>query len=152
MRYIPLPALVLGALGLLPFALGALLTLLPPATIWTFGLTNSQPAGGVLLLARYGTIILCFMAGALWGFAAAGNRRPGWLELIVAVLPALWLVFSLAHVTIQDALWALALGFIALIPADMVFQRVGLAPPWWMALRIPLTIVVVACLAIGALA
>jgi hypothetical protein len=149
---IPRPALILGVAGLIPFLIGAALLLVPPGTLPTLGLTRSQPQGGVFLLIRYGTVILCFMAGCLWGFAARPDRRPTTTELAVTVLPAIWITYALAIAgTNQDHMLALILGFLALLPADFVFQRAGIAPVWWMSLRIPLTSVVVACLLVGVL-
>jgi hypothetical protein len=46
----------------------------------------------------------------------------------------------------------LILGFVALLAIDASAARQGLAPAWWMSLRLLLTTVVVACLAIGVLA
>ncbi|MEC7670198.1 MAG: DUF3429 domain-containing protein, partial [Pseudomonadota bacterium] len=37
-------------------------------------------------------------------------------------------------------------GFIALLGLDFTFWRWGLAPAWWMQLRVLLTTLVVACL------
>jgi hypothetical protein len=42
-------------------------------------------------------------------------------------------------------------GFAGLLMIDAAFARQGLAPPWWMTLRVPLTVMVVACLAVGLL-
>jgi hypothetical protein len=38
---------------------------------------------------------------------------------------------------------------VALLPIDWTAVRAGLAPSWWMSLRLLLTMVVVICLAIG---
>ncbi|MGB0497844.1 MAG: DUF3429 domain-containing protein [Rubricella sp.] len=150
MTDIPRPALILGFAGLLPFLWGALLVLFP-MTFPTFGVTFPGAYGGQVLLLRYGTIILAFMAGCLWGFAAQRGRRPAWTELIVSVLPAIWLFFALAFPG-TAGLWALLGGFVALLGADLMFAHRGIAPAWWMALRIPLTVIVSACLLVGALA
>jgi hypothetical protein len=40
----------------------------------------------------------------------------------------------------------LIFGFIGLLGLDWMFWRQGLAPPWWMRLRVGLTFVVVLCL------
>lgn len=150
---IPRAALILGVAGLIPFFIGMLLLLVSPGTLPTFGLTRSQPVGGVFLLIRYGTIILCFMAGCLWGFAARPGRTPTLAELGVTVLPTIWVAYVLALAENNtDQLLGLIFGFIALLPADLVFQRAGIAPGWWLALRIPLTLCVVLCLLAGAFA
>jgi hypothetical protein len=38
---------------------------------------------------------------------------------------------------------------VALLPIDWTAARAGLAPPWWMRLRLLLTTVVAACLVVG---
>ncbi len=43
-------------------------------------------------------------------------------------------------------------GFAALLAVDASATRQGLAPGWWMRLRLILTSVVVICLAVGVLA
>ena len=40
----------------------------------------------------------------------------------------------------------LIFGFLGVLMLDFAFSRWGLTPPWWMALRILLTAIVVACL------
>jgi hypothetical protein len=40
---------------------------------------------------------------------------------------------------------------VALQVIDVAFQRAGVAPAYWLTLRLPLTGVVLACLLIGAL-
>jgi hypothetical protein len=44
----------------------------------------------------------------------------------------------------------LIFGFIGLLALDFAFFTWGLTPRWWMRLRILLTSIVVACLAVGA--
>jgi hypothetical protein len=46
----------------------------------------------------------------------------------------------------------LAAGFVGLFFLDSSFLAWGLAPRWWLRLRLPLTLVVVACLAVPVLA
>ena len=138
----PLAAIALGLAGLIPFVAGA-------ATV--HGLTPWQPFTGALILQSYGAIILSFMGGCLWGFAALAGRA-GWLPLGVAVLPALW-AFGAGFLPLPGveltAARALALGLVALLAADFGFARAGLAPRWWLALRLPLTVVAATCLWLG---
>ena len=100
----------------------------------------------------YGLVILCFMSGVLWGFASKGQQA--W-PYVLSVLPALWGFFAGGlHMlspasTAQGTLGFLMIGFAALVGLDLVFQRAGLAPVWWMRLRVPLTASVLACLAVG---
>ncbi|MEL6583998.1 MAG: DUF3429 domain-containing protein [Pseudomonadota bacterium] len=148
---VPRAAAILGAAGLIPFVIGAALLLTTPGTIPTLALAPSQPQGGEFLLIRYGTIILCFMAGCQWGFLARPGRTPNATELVISVLPAIWATYVLALAeTSADQLLGLIIGFLLLIPADYTFQVREIAPNWWLTLRLPLTLVVVICLSIGA--
>ena len=141
MTPVPKPASILGAAGLLPFIAGALAAhgLMP-------GVSN--PFTGVLILQTYGAAILAFMGGCLWGFAAEAGRA-GWRELTASVVPGLWaasVVFS------PSAMESLIAGFVVLLALDLLFRGWGLGPRWWLTLRLPLTLVVVLCLAAGAFA
>ena len=127
----PRAALVLGAAGLLP-TLAAL---------------------GVMLIARgrehdiafraavsYGAVILSFLGGAWWGLAAArGHPRDlaWWLGL--AVLPALaaWGVVFLATPLAVAVLSGL---FLATLWVDRELGRRFVAPDWWLAMRVPLSL------------
>ena len=140
MSRVPAPAAALGAAGLLPFLAGALAVhgLMP-------GIEN--PITGLLILQSYGTAILAFMGGCFWGFAAQAGRT-GWRELGFSVVPALW-AFSVAFS--PDALLSLIIGFVFLFILDLMFRGLGLGPAWWLRLRLPLTLGVLACLVGGAL-
>ncbi|MBB5515287.1 hypothetical protein FHS89_001297 [Rubricella aquisinus] len=148
---IPRPALILGAAGLLPFLWAVAMILLPQGTLPALWFLPNGPNGGQVVLVRYGTIILAFMGGCLWGFAAQPGRSPSMSELTMTVLPAIWIFFALSS-GMDVSIWAIFAGFLALLLADVTFQRGGIAPVWWLALRIPLTTVVCICLLIGALA
>ncbi len=137
----PLPVTLLGAAGLLPFLGGALAShsLLP-------GVDN--PFTGLLILQSYGSAILAFMGGCLWGFAAQAGRT-GFREFAVSVIPGLW-AFSVTFS--PSAMGSLMLGFVLLLVFDLMFRGWGLGPRWWLTLRIPLSVGAIACLAVGALA
>ena len=63
----------------------------------------------------------------------------------LSVLPALWAFFMVGGGPVSAAI-NLAAGFLALLALDYMFWKQGLAPQWWMQLRILLTVVVLACL------
>ena len=142
MSGVPRPALWLGLAGLLPFLWGALTVHIP-----LLGAVLGPRFIGADLLTGYGIVILAFMSGVIWGFATRADGTPAATLYALSVLPALW-AFFLGPVS----LWALALGFVALLGIDAWAARNGLAPQWWMSLRLLLTGVVTACLVIGALA
>lgn len=155
---IPRSALLLGLTGLIPFLFGAGLALSPEPNPPEGTFAFLYPADAYAILAGYGIVILCFMSGVLWGFAARGPEEDAPLAYVLSVLPALFAfftasqhIFSLSHSNL-DALPYLAVGFAGLLILDGIFYRKGLTPPWWMRLRMLLTAVVVACLLIGILA
>ena len=149
MSQIPRPALILGLAGLIPFLYGAL-SVLVPGTRW-IGRSGANNYDGVYLLQIYGIVILCFMAGVSGGFAARAEGRQAMLFYALSVLPAIF-VFLTAFAQPRPSLIMLILGFVALLAIDASAQKQGLAPPWWMSLRLLLTSVVVVCLGIGVLA
>lgn len=148
MRQIPPSALILGLAGLIPFIWGAATELSP--ALFEFGLRNFGPrfVGPYVGLA-YGTIILSFMSGVLWGFATKAEGRVAAMGYAISVIPALWAFFLVGAGPVSSAIW-LGLGFLLLIGLDVMFWQRGLAPPWWMRLRILLTAVVLACLGVTA--
>ncbi|WP_172330848.1 DUF3429 domain-containing protein [Mangrovicoccus sp. HB161399] len=148
--HIPPPALWLGLAGLAPFFWG-LATGISPA-LFDFGLATLGPRFvGLHLQVAYGTIILAFMSGALWGFASRsdGPRRNAGLAL--STLPALW-AFLFVGGGAEHATVVLIAGFVGLLGLDMLFERYGLTPAWWMKLRNLLTLLAVACMTAGLLA
>ncbi|MDT0681412.1 DUF3429 domain-containing protein [Roseicyclus sp. F158] len=139
MRAVPLPAALLGAAGLLPFLWGAACALVPALNDWAY-LSLGGRFTAPYVAVFYGVVILCFMSGVLWGFAArdAGAR---WHWYALSVLPALW-AFFFSGGGGADAARAVIAGFLALLLLDWLYQRAGLAPGWWLTLRIPLTAIV----------
>lgn len=141
---IPRPALLLGLAGLLPFLWGLGTLIAPPLHALTLQTLGPRFTGPYVLIA-YGTVILSFMSGVLWGFAAKGAEHQ-WRGYALSVAPALWAFFMVGGGA-QAALSALITGFIVLLVIDLQFSLWGLTPRWWMKLRLILTAGVVACLA-----
>jgi hypothetical protein len=145
----PRSALILGIAGLIPFLAGAAITLgLLDAIMDRVagrGYVLIVPADGPLLMIRYGTIILAFMSGALWGFAARAEGPVRAAGLALSVIPALWAFFAVSGGAVSMA-GNLVSGFLGLLLLDWFFCVRGLAPRWWLRLRIGLTAVVVLCL------
>ncbi|PZX48127.1 uncharacterized protein DUF3429 [Roseinatronobacter thiooxidans] len=143
---IPRSALVLGLSGLLPFFWGVATLLSPALAQLTLDVIGPRFIGPYVLIA-YGVVILCFMSGVLWGFAARGAEMA-WTGYALSVGPALWAFFFVGGGATQ-ALTALITGFVVLLVIDLQFSRWGLTPRWWMQLRLILTSGVVLCLAAG---
>lgn len=150
MSRIPRTPLLLGLAGLLPFLWGAA-TVIWPALGEPVALRMGIDFIAVPVLAGYGKIILAFMSGVIWGFAAHADDQRAPLAYVLSVIPALW-AFFLVTGSGPAAMIFLIAGFVGLLGIDWLFWQHGLAPRWWMTLRVMLTIVVVACLAVGLLA
>ena len=147
---IPRSALCLGCAGLLPFVWGAVTSFTPMFAAQMAGWIGPRFLGPYVQLG-YGTVILSFMSGVLWGFATKATGRRAAMGYTLSVIPALWAFFMVGTTAEARALY-LAMGFGGLIVLDWVFSEWGLTPIWWMPLRLMLTAGVVACLLIGVLA
>lgn len=129
-------AIILAAAGALPFLIGAAMVL----GFW--------PGEGRALIVAYGVVTLPFMSGALWGFASRNGGGAPW-AYVASVLPAIYaFFFALRHPWALEgqALSHLIAGFAGVLVLDGVYQAKGLAPRWWLVLRVPATLVVLACL------
>jgi len=144
-KRIPTAAFVLTALGVIPFVYGTL-----SANGFAFGLPIA-PFEGRWIVYFYGAVILSFMGGALWGFAAGKGRGEDWRLLTLSVLPALWafgtVLFAiyLEPATLRASFYLMAVGFALILVIDWYFQAQRIAPDWWLSLRIPTTLLVLAC-------
>lgn len=143
MHAIPRPALLLGLAGLIPFLWGAATVVSPDLSEWGRDWLGPRFIGPYVQV-FYGAIILAFMSGVLWGFA---TKTAGWQGYALSVLPALWAFFTTGGGA-ERAAAALIVGFLGLLALDWHFWRRGLAPDWWMHLRVLLTIIVVNALAV----
>jgi hypothetical protein len=148
MSQVPRAALILGAAGLIPFVWGAATELSPG--LFAFGLAQFGPrfVGPYVGLA-YGTIILAFMSGVLWGFATRGTERVAAIGYALSVIPALWAFLFVGNGPVSSAIY-LGLGYVLLLGLDYMFWAQDLAPAWWMRLRAGLTGVVLVCLSVTA--
>ena len=147
MTKIPTSALILGLAGLIPFFWGT-------ATSLGFSLENSElnwlneEYKGASINLTYGTVILAFMSGVLWGFATnvSDNRRP--FGLILSVLPALWAFFTFNGI-LSNPFISLIIGFLGVFIIDVRFYYWHMTPDWWLYLRSILTLLVIICLSIN---
>lgn len=141
---IPRAALLLGLAGLLPFVWGVVTLWSPAAALQTVALVGPRFVGPYVGL-FYGAVILSFMSGVLWGFATKAEGQVAASGYALSVLPALWAFFTTGGGDDAAAV-ALIAGFIGLLGLDWLFWHHGLAPRWWMKLRVMLTAGVVLCL------
>lgn len=141
-RRVPASAAWLGGLGAIPFAGLA-------AVAWT---VPDYSALALSALRSYGAIILSFLGGIHWGLAMIRSpSSPSLQALTLSVLPSLvaWVGLLLDP---RAGLVLLAAAIIAMLAVDISLTRRGLAPEWYQALRVPLSIVVAICLTAGVLA
>jgi hypothetical protein len=143
---IPRPALALGLAGLMPFFWSAA-THLSPALVGWAGQWLPPMFLGAYVGLTYGTIILSFMSGVLWGFATRADDGEAVAAYGLSVIPALWAFFMVTDATATSVIY-LAAGFVGLLLLDALYSAWGLAPRWWLRLRVMLTVVVLACLAV----
>jgi len=144
MTQIPRPALLLGLSGLIPFLWSAA-TQLFPTLAGSAGEVLSPMFIGRVVGITYGTVILSFMSGALWGFATRAEGRTVPIAYALSVVPALW-AFLMVTDSTETSVIFLAAGFVGLLLIDAAFFGWGLAPNWWLRLRALLTVGVLICL------
>lgn len=129
----PMPALLLGYAGLLPPVIGIALRLIDPAR---GGVANA-------LSLFYAALILSFLGGMWWGAAAARvNGAALTLWLGVAVVPSLVALAAGAvlFTSVVSGAAIVAAGLLGSLLVDMALVRAGHVPPWWMRLRLPLSV------------
>ena len=132
---IPPIARLLGLSGLLP-QLGAVALLLSG---------DPQSRYSALAIAyAYAAIILSFLGGLWWGLAARTDSPPRWLwfasvapSLVALVTAWPWMVGLRWP---GPSLVVLGISLIGALLVDRALVRAGIAPPGWMALRIPLSL------------
>ena len=146
MTQIPRSALILGLAGVIPFAWGALTLLVPALAAWGQATLGPRFIGPYVQL-YYGAVILSFMSGVLWGFATKAEGGRAATGYALSVIPALWAFFMTGGGPVSAAM-NLIFGYAGLLVLDFAFWRWGLAPQWWMQLRVLLTGLVVLCLAV----
>ncbi|URD61417.1 DUF3429 domain-containing protein [Sphingomonas sp. KRR8] len=129
-RRIPAAPLVLGLAGLLP-------PLASAAAI-------SLDLGGFGYVAReatllYAALIASFLGGSWWAFASRAER-PSWLLMLISVVPSLTAWAMLLALDALNAGTGLALLILLTPLVDLQLQRAALAAPWWLRLRVPLSL------------
>lgn len=127
---VPRAALILGLAGLLP-SIAALAA--------AAALPEWREAAARVGLA-YGAVIASFVGGAWWGLAAARAEAAALPRLLVlSVLPSL-VAWPALLVPTTTGMLLLAGLFATLLPTDRRLLRDGVAPAWWMGLRMPLSL------------
>jgi hypothetical protein len=138
-RSTPVAARWLGLLGLFPFGATVVASFIPALPLHSVALQA---------LLAYGAVILSFLGGIRWGMAIVKTGRDDLLSpLLISVLPSLlgWIALLVPG---SAGLSLLAFGFSALLLADL---RLPMAPDWYGALRLPLSVGAISALMMGVL-
>lgn len=144
---IPRSALLLALAGLLPFLWGVVTLLVDPVYDLAYSNLGGRFVAPYVQL-NYGQVILAFMSGVLWGFASRARAEQAAICYALSVIPALWAFFMAGGGPVSAAM-NLIFGYLGLLALDWQFWRWGLAPGWWLRLRLPMTLAVIACLLVG---
>ena len=137
--------MLLGVAGLLPPLIAIV------GEVLLHSSSDREPSAFMLATPAigYAAIILSFLGGTWWGMAAvdpAASRRRRWL--VLAVTPSLVAAGAFLSGWVAPLPWGaaivVALGLVTSLLGDRALVRAGLAPAWWMRLRMPLSIVLAA--------
>lgn len=131
----PTIARLLGFAGLLPHIAVVLVLLERNNELRFFALAMGY---------AYAALILSFLGGIWWGFAARAERAPLWLW-VAAVLPSLialasFLPWATGEPWPGPSLIVIGVALIGSLGVDWQLHRLGLAPDWWLRLRLPLSL------------
>ena len=131
-------AQLLGFSGLLPIA-----AIFFSALIWPQYLTKLS-----LLANLYAGTIFSFLGGIQWGLSISPQAQVRISKrLLVSIAPSLWTVLAL-QLPAAQASWSLVAGLNALLFFELTDAEKSQRPPWYIPLRINLTL----CLSLGLLA
>ncbi|KAK3235150.1 hypothetical protein CYMTET_54634 [Cymbomonas tetramitiformis] len=126
---VPPVALGLGFAGAIPF-----IGLTAPFAA-VLPLPEIMAGNEALWQTTYGAVILSFLGGVHWGACLSGSSPT---RLLWSVTPSL-LAWPACMLPASSATASLALSFLMAHAVDMTYARRGLLPPWYAALRWPLT-------------
>jgi amino acid transporter len=138
----PLPAILLSVLGLIPFIVCGLAALSPDAVLGSHMLTA---------LIGYAAVTLSFAGGVHWGLALQPKEAPPSQErarLGFAVLPLLaaWLALLVLMIAPRTAVALVVAAYVGTALLERAAARRDLMPPRYLWLRWAFTIVAVAML------
>ncbi|EIE49340.1 hypothetical protein AL036_11515 [Salipiger aestuarii] len=150
MGQVPRSALLLAIAGLIPLGWSVATLVSDPAYEVSYSVLGGRFVGPYLHLS-WGAVILAFMSGVLWGFATKAPRDQAAVCYALSVIPALWAFFMAGGGPVSAGM-NLIFGYLGLLALDWQFWRWGLAPGWWLHLRLPMTVGVVALLLFGVMA
>jgi hypothetical protein len=94
----------------------------------------------------YASLILSFLGGCLFAFETLNKPNPNKLRLWLSITPSIWSVIAIQIPNFSASF--LAVGFLIVYEFDRKSHVAGIAPIWWLSLRLPLTVIVIASLAV----
>lgn len=123
--------------------------LLPIAAIFIGALVWPQYLAKLNLLANlYAGSIFSFLGGIQWGLSISPQAEARISKrLLVSIMPSLWTVAAL-QLPAAQASWFIVAGLNALLLFELMDAEKDQRPPWYIPLRINLTL----CLSLGLLA
>lgn len=127
---IPLPALLLGLAGLIPFVASAIASVVLEAPF---------KDRASFSLGAYGAVILSFLGGVKWGVALHDPKAlKQWTPLVMSVVPSIiaWFILLLPP---MYSLSLLAVALVGQYYLDSQSVEQGVVPVWYGRLRVILT-------------
>lgn len=133
---VPSAAQGFGIAGLIPLAAGAI-------AVWTLP-TDAETRFVAATMLFYGATVLSFLGGVRWGLVLADdNPRMMKKHMLVGIAPPLiaWAMLLIVEpLGLEWGVLGLAVAFTLMLLSDLGAVKDGSAPPWYGALRWPLTL------------
>ena len=129
---IPLVALVLGLLGLIPF-ISPVIAILIPYDPFELGVRAFH-----MMLVTYAALIASFLGGVRWGLGLGAQAQQQTSLFVVSVCPSLVAWFALAVPRPYDLIVLMTL-FLCLLVLDIQLVRQQAVPRWFGSLRLLLS-------------
>ena len=130
----------LGYCGLIPIVAGVVLTW------WNF---ETSFFDGPTLFVGYSALILCFLAGAIWGRVLSGvSSRRGSLMLIGsnAIVIIAWLALLISSEFFALGILILSLGYVAILVGEFRFAKRLMSGVTLDYLQLRFTLTILICL------
>ncbi|MDK3020238.1 DUF3429 domain-containing protein [Pseudodonghicola flavimaris] len=144
---VPRFARLIGLAALIPFAWGVATQFSADLSAWGSARLGPRFVAPYVQL-FFGSVMLCFLSGALWGFATRASGALAAAAYVLAAVPPIW-AYVVTGGGPTSAAMNLIFGFAGLALLDLAFAYWRLAPGWWPRLRLPMATVIIACLAVG---
>ena len=133
----PKSVYMISFFGFIPFLPGVIFTIGPSEFL---GIKDDI---FINLSLVYAGLILSFLSGCLFSFEVTKNSNPKWIDILIILLPTIWVLIALNIAYVNFRATALALGFLITYELDNRYSKKGLTPKWWLSLRLPLTTLVI---------